>query len=1487
MCVFSDWRICVGNEIPGTPVPVLRNPDLFATLMVRQLSQVFLWATTENAPMPLSTAAQAQISVLSKVLAIFRCLLPRYSSHDCVVESALRVIIGVADAMLCHASGTYPLCDALRHDVLATVFEVWIKACGTPAAVLAEKEDSSNWLRSWDILRTHIRRWRHHVDTVRWWFSAVSPATRRVASILVGDGTNCDGIGALGQSAATAKATTATANMTTTSDVLTMGGGLGTATPTTTSAQLLPYSPLSNIREGKEGKLATPVLDIEDILKNMPPLLVSATWYRLLFLLGPPNGDDTAPAPAPRRRRLTPMPPAVHKEAMISLARVVDALLINGRPGAPHGRSLLRLLGRPLFAAADPSTGPEYSAGRALAVGALCAIFSAPQRTNTFAPQDLNYFYFAVIEALQRPIEAERVLMSTQGLFIQDLNGVLSLTLPLLGALRRVLCAPAAGSTPRLRAAATHHLVTLVCFPDHFSELPLQAAVKPGSQVLYFASIKYRLFDIFLGALAFATDAVNVCAILRALTVFVLDDEARRVVARHADATKKDMPTSPATASPVSTKGPPAAASGPSLIGSHVIGDIQDKKDHTQTLASATKLTTNGASTTSTASTATATATKAVATPTPTPTSTSTTNANANASSTKVSTSGSKFVRQKSKSLRRRRSPDESTSSIVSSAASQIPQQPLRRPRAAPPQLPVSRAIEAVLGRLLSLEWTLSPTLAALETLASFVHLLPVIRRAGSEAGLVVIRGLCRYIIAQVYQPDRRHTRSLHSMIVGAYHCLAHWVASNPDARSSQDCLRLVLRVATLGLVGTGHFVRPLSEDDKAPSRLPGDSDWSLHKNGPRRKAKSVRSTPASGTGPVSFRVQAAASLLLRCVCATTMPSNGTGKLTYEEREGNTSHWHGGMMTGDSAASQGAAAREARLLETLSTSQQQRALLRHFVVDGHTILTVIEGDKVGIDGTPMATFILRDDSGRHVWYMRSVLHLDNSGVDGVGGDSVSSNSSNSELLSLSSTVAGASAQTSGGGDGSGSNPNSSASTKDGNVMTATTTTTTTKPIPSSKNIGNARLLPKLWREFARTCQLQAHLEPKTGVVDSGDGGSGYTAALSTETVSLRAKAELADGNNIGPAPMASARLAPLHTSVSRALLAQLGFCHPTIPKGRLAELVQFGGGSSSSKDGGNTGPHSGSSRSDPESFLLLLSSLKALDAMPQYHRHELALLCADANGQLVPREALDGQPGILSFLGLYHDLRFLHPIGYQRAGVDFRAAQHRPAKPLLLSQTIELVVTLGPLRDESPEHPPLQQPQQQRRQRQQQKRQKQHVVVWVEHPDHCENVRLPDGRSEFLLVAPLHNGLFIVHSGPVLAGDEHEWRDSMVLSERTLASYLRLGTLAHANQANFGDEHYLPPHLARTRAIERMATLNANQDLGGAPPRATNSSSSTTSKTAAANAGSDGGGGGRVNVTDQTTFALDTHRILALLSQQQEETAFATTAVAAATSSSC
>lgn len=139
------------------------------------------------------------------------------------------------------------------------------------------------------------------------------------------------------------------------------------------------------------------------------------------------------------------MEPAVHLEALQCLGRLVDCMLAPSpaHAPAPSGNSILRLFGAWLFHAADPATGPAYSRSRAVAVGALCRIIRTPQRgAGPFLRASLMRFYHVVIEALQQPEEAPLVLLHSRLLLAQELEGSLSVVLPLLGALRRVLGSP-------------------------------------------------------------------------------------------------------------------------------------------------------------------------------------------------------------------------------------------------------------------------------------------------------------------------------------------------------------------------------------------------------------------------------------------------------------------------------------------------------------------------------------------------------------------------------------------------------------------------------------------------------------------------------------------------------------------------------------------------------------------------------------------------------------------------------------------------------------------------------------------------------------------------------------------------------------------------------------------------------------------------------------------------------------------------------------
>lgn len=380
----------------------------------------------------------------------------------------LRVLVGIADSLLAPPEGRSLLADGLAQDALRTLFEVWVKVSANRGIGAAE------WPGLWGMFASHAHRWRHRTQTVVWWSDAIQHLTARLCAV--------------------------------------MSGSVKVASSATAVAQ-------------------GDMLGMQTAIDGMPPGLLADTWHRLLHLVGPPNGRAIG-GTGHATGALAPMAPEVHLEMMRCVGRLTERLLMARGPASPTGNSILRLFGTWLFDAADPSTDRAYSAGRSVAVAVLCNIFRTPQPTSApFHRQSLLQFYFVTIEALLNPQEAPLVLLNSRLLLAQKLEGSLSIVLPLISALRRILCTPPTEDDLHLRKAATHHLLTLVCFPNHFADVPLQSSASDDTAVLRFSSVKHRLFDICMDAIAIESNAENLVMLLRATLLFVVDDEARRVIA--------------------------------------------------------------------------------------------------------------------------------------------------------------------------------------------------------------------------------------------------------------------------------------------------------------------------------------------------------------------------------------------------------------------------------------------------------------------------------------------------------------------------------------------------------------------------------------------------------------------------------------------------------------------------------------------------------------------------------------------------------------------------------------------------------------------------------------------------------------------------------------------------------------------------------------------------------------------------------------------
>jgi hypothetical protein len=191
-----------------------------------------------------------------------------------------------------------------------------------------------------------------------------------------------------------------------------------------------------------------------------------------------------------------------------------------------------------------------------------------------------------------------------------------------------------------------------------------------------------------------------------------------------------------------------------------------------------------------------------------------------------------------------------------------------------------------------------------------------------------------------------------------------------------------------------------------------------------------------------------------------------------------------------------------------------------------------------------------------------------------------------------------------------------------------------------------------------------------------------------------------------------------------------------------------------------------------------------------------------------------------SFYRLFQEMRSVHPAGYTTAWSDYRQAAERSTEPIRMTPTIDLAVTLGTAAEESDFVV---------------------VMVWCESLaalQECLRTSPPsplppaaggetettghpgvalEGSAEQplkatsavlgtrLLVAPMESGLVMVHvvrhtkaaSGPISS-----WA---LTNESLLADLLRLQVTNEFAEHTVVNDRFVPPHVARKRAIQRIA----------------------------------------------------------------------------------
>eukprot|EP00051_Salpingoeca_urceolata_P022348 m.361591 g.361591 ORF g.361591 m.361591 type:complete len:1396 (-) comp19959_c0_seq1:20-4207(-) len=169
--IYSDWF----QLKSWIPQPVKEEPSVFFGEMIKHLSQPFRVATKPQTADP-TLGTTVQVDACKRVLSIFNNVLrwhPLLSDQASIVDTLLRVILGVVDELLSEPEGDVPLADELCDDLLGVMFNMWLTVCcqAFPSDCL------------WDVLRDHSRNWRHRRKFYLWWRFVCQSLARRLVRI--------------------------------------------------------------------------------------------------------------------------------------------------------------------------------------------------------------------------------------------------------------------------------------------------------------------------------------------------------------------------------------------------------------------------------------------------------------------------------------------------------------------------------------------------------------------------------------------------------------------------------------------------------------------------------------------------------------------------------------------------------------------------------------------------------------------------------------------------------------------------------------------------------------------------------------------------------------------------------------------------------------------------------------------------------------------------------------------------------------------------------------------------------------------------------------------------------------------------------------------------------------------------------------------------------------------------------------------------------
>ena len=435
-------------------------------------------------------------------------------------NNLLRVLIGIADYFVSIEHGNYGLGDKLCLQLIRIVFDSWLRL----------QQRFQLPVELCQAFLTHCQRWTHRVEFVQEWGRVTKGLTTELVWVMSGH--RGEHRARQGSDTRRAGGQAGGAHMVFLSDTnvarnlhrfLSLMGN--PATPGVAPAEESHLRALS--RNASSAAEPNPVGMREEVFLGMTAAMSEMVNIFLqglvkfpahardqppwpLFLVGPSLppfaqirllaawclvaakcGKELA---ADRTGRLG------NRQKAHSLIFINLAALTVGTPHAdpPSSNSILTIFGEWLQRAA----GREISAanrkgGSALAIGALCRIFCAPQLTAVFSPADLKPFYYIIAQAVRGEVTGAAVLDNAAKIFTRELSGSAVLFECMFPLLQKTLTHGVSLETSakpfvyenaspvmqvRLKIKAAQILNTMVCVPFVYAR-QLNAQTEGGAPV--------------------------------------------------------------------------------------------------------------------------------------------------------------------------------------------------------------------------------------------------------------------------------------------------------------------------------------------------------------------------------------------------------------------------------------------------------------------------------------------------------------------------------------------------------------------------------------------------------------------------------------------------------------------------------------------------------------------------------------------------------------------------------------------------------------------------------------------------------------------------------------------------------------------------------------------------------------------------------------------------------------------------------------------